>query len=219
MDVVSKKTRSISLNKSRRCSKSSSSIQSLVQRGVSKIRAPGWSLSGSPRNLMAPALRGPITTRGKQAVHHGQIDGPFDVELVAARLQRPLEGRSQLQGLPQAAKDQIRTDPSHLHRLGLARGMRIDDGQFLAEAKTRTHQRIQLPRGLERVQPPDRAQHALVHLAQLAKAFDDLQVGVGAGAFDSKIHRAISFPLLTSAQYSSNAIENRRTSSEFGTTF
>jgi hypothetical protein len=27
-----------------------------------------------------------------------------------------------------------------------------------------------------------------MHLALLSKAFDDLQVGVGAGAFDSKIH-------------------------------
>ena len=152
-------------------------------------------------------------------MHRGQIDSPFNVELVAARLQRTFEDRSQLQGFPQAAKDQVRTDPLHLHRFGLASGMRIDDRQFLAEAKPRTHQRIQLSRGLERVQPPDRAQHALTHLALLAKAFDDLQVGVGASAFDSKIHRAVSFPLLTWAQCSSEAIENLGTPSEFATTF
>ncbi len=107
-------------------------------------------------------------------MHHGQIDGPFDLELVAARLERMFENCFQLQGFPQAAKDQIRTDPLHLHWFSLAGGMRIDDRQFLAEAKTRTHQRIQLSRDLERVQPPDRAQHALAHLALLAKAFDDL---------------------------------------------
>src|ERR1035441_6337414 len=121
-----------------------------------------------------PSLCGSITTRRKQAVHHGQIDGPFDVEFVATRLERTLEDRSQFQGFPQAAKDQIRTDALHLHRFGLAGSMRIDDRQFLAEAKTRTHQRIQLSRGLERVQPPNRAQHALAHLALLTKAFDDL---------------------------------------------
>ena len=90
-------------------------------------------------------------------MHHGQINGAFDVELVATQFQRMFKDRSQLQGFPQAAKDQIRTDPLHLHWFGLAGGMRIDDGQFLAEAKTRTHQRIQLPRGMERVQTPDRA--------------------------------------------------------------
>src|SRR5664280_2062549 len=166
-----------------------------------------------------PSLCSSITTRRKQTVHHGQIDGPFDVELVAARLERTFEDRFQFQGFPQAAKDQIRTHPLHLYWFGLAGGMRIDDRQFLAEAKTRTHQRIQLSRGLERVQPPDRAQHALVHLALLAKTFDDLQVGVGARAFDSKIHRAVSFPLLTWTQCSSGAMENRRTPSEFATTF
>jgi hypothetical protein len=77
-------------------------------------------------------------------VHHGQINGAFDVELVATQFQRMFKDRSQLQGLL-------------LHRFGLAGGIHIDDGQFLAEAKTRTHQRIQLPRGMERVQTPDRA--------------------------------------------------------------
>jgi hypothetical protein len=32
-----------------------------------------------------------------------------------------------LQSVPQAAKHQVRTNPLHLHRLGLAGGMRIDD--------------------------------------------------------------------------------------------
>src|ERR1035437_10011712 len=95
-----------------------------------------WSLSARQPIRFPPFLCGSITTRRKQAVPHGQIDGPFDVELVAARLERTFEDRSQFQGSPQAAKDQIRTDPLHLHWFGLAGGMRIDDRQFLAEAKT-----------------------------------------------------------------------------------
>jgi hypothetical protein len=43
-------------------------------------------------------------------------------ELVAARLQRAIEDRSQLQDFPQAAKDQVWTDPLHLYRFGLAGG-------------------------------------------------------------------------------------------------
>jgi hypothetical protein len=71
-------------------------------------------------------------------MEHGQINGALDVELEAARRPCPLDDRPELQGFPQAAKDQIRPDALHLHRFGLSGGMRIDDGQFLAEAQTRT---------------------------------------------------------------------------------
>ena len=152
-------------------------------------------------------------------MHHGQIDGPFDVELVAARLERTLEDRSQLQDFPQAAKDQIRTDPLHLHRFGLAGGMGIDDRQLFAEAQTGAHQRVQLPGSLENVEATDGAQDALMDLALLAKAFDDLEVGIGASAFDAKIHTAVSFPLPISGPGLMEAIENRRASLEFATTF
>src|SRR5207245_7458714 len=137
--------------------------------------------------------RSPITARGKQAMQHGQIHGPLDVELESARLQGSFDNRPQLQDFPQAAKDQIRTDPLHPHRLGLTGGMRIDDRELFAEAQTGAHQRFQLPCGLENVEPSDGAQHALMHLTLFAKAFDDLEVGIRASAFDATIHGPFLF--------------------------
>src|SRR2546428_707085 len=97
--------------------------------------------------------------------------------------------------------------------------MRLDDGQLFAEAQTGAHQRFQLPGSLEHVESPDGAQHALMHPALLAKALDDLEVGIRASAFDAKIHGAVSFPLHISGSGLMGAIANRRMSSEFGTTF
>src|SRR5881396_309816 len=126
-------------------------------------------------------------------MQHGQIHGPLDVELESTRLNRPFDNRSQLQGFPQTAKDQIGPDPLHLDRLGLTGGMRIDKRQLFAEAQAGAHQGIQLPCSLEYVEAADGAQHTLMHLAVLAKAFDDLEVGISASAFDAKIHRAVLF--------------------------
>ena len=78
--------------------------------------------------------------------------------------------------------------------VGLLTGsMGIDDGQLFTEAQPRTQQRFQLSGCLENVEPSDRAQHALMHLALLAKALDDLQVSIRGSAFDAKIHRAVLF--------------------------
>ena len=152
-------------------------------------------------------------------MHHGQIDRPLDVELVMAAFQDSFNDRAQVQGFPKPAKDQVRTDALHLDRLGLAGGMGIDDRQLLAEAQPGAHQRLQLAGGLEHVQTPDGAQHALMNLAALAKALHDLQVGVGAGALDSEIHSAISFPLPTYLHLRCGAINKAMQPSQFGTTF
>src|SRR5207245_8780432 len=58
-----------------------------------------------------------------------------------------------------------------------------------------------------------------MHPALLAKALDDLEVGIRASAFDAKIHGAVSFPLHISGSGLMGAIANRRMSSVFGTTF
>src|SRR5664279_755507 len=128
-------------------------------------------------------------------MHHGQIDGPLNIELEVARLQRALDNRSQLQAFPQTAEDQVRTDSLHADRFGLAGGVRIDNGQALTKPQARAYQRIQLTGGLKNVQPPHRAQYVLMHVALLTKTLHDLKVGVGAGAFDPKIHSARYFPL------------------------
>jgi hypothetical protein len=59
----------------------------------------------------------------------------------------------------------------------------------------RAHQGFELSTGLEDIEPADSAQDVLAHLSLLAKALDDLEVGIGAGAFDAKIHRRF-VPLL-----------------------
>jgi len=81
-----------------------------------------------------------------------------------------------------------------LDRFGLAGGIRINDGQLLAEAQPRTHERVELSAGLKHVKPADSAQDALLHPALLAKAFDQLQIGIRARAFDAKIHAVVLFP-------------------------
>src|SRR5208337_4814056 len=58
-----------------------------------------------------------------------------------------------------------------------------------------------------------------MNLATIAKTFHDLQVGIRAGTFDSKIHSRLSFPLLESGRHTGKSKENRRLTSEFGTTF
>ena len=87
--------------------------------------------------------------------------------------------------------------------------MGIDYGQLFTEAQPRTQQRFQLSGCLEHVESSDRAQHALMHLALLAKALDDLQVSIRASAFDAEIHRAVlflySYPTLASRAQSKAA--------------
>ena len=75
---------------------------------------------------------------------HRQIDGPFDVERVAARLQGAVNGGSRSQGLPEPAEHQVRADPLHPDRFGLAGGVRVEDGQVLAETQAGTEQGLQL---------------------------------------------------------------------------
>src|SRR5438477_9393313 len=48
-----------------------------------------------------------------------------------------------------------------------------------------------------------------MHLALLAKAFDDLQVSVGASALDSEVHSRFSFLYGDEAIAAINAMENR----------
>jgi hypothetical protein len=139
-------------------------------------------------------------------MHNGQINGTLDIELEVAGLKRLLDNRIQPQGFPQTAEDQVRTDSLDVDRFSLAGGVRVNDRQFLTKAQARTHERVQLPGGLEKVQASDRAQDALMHVALLAEAFYDLEIGIGAGAFDSKIHSAISFPLQESGYRSRSAI-------------
>ena len=66
---------------------------------------------------------------------HRQIDGPFDVELVAARLQGPLDDGAQAQVFPEPAEHEVRADPLHPDRFGLAGGVRVEDVQLLAETQ------------------------------------------------------------------------------------
>ena len=106
-----------------------------------------------------------------------------------------MNGGAQSQGFPEPAEHQVRADSLHLDRFGLAGGVRVDDGQFLAETQAGTEQGLQLAAGLQDIQATHGGEHALAHLAGFAKALDDLQVGVGAGAFDAKVHRPRVFPL------------------------
>ena len=67
-------------------------------------------------------------------MQHRQRDGPFHIEFIAARLPCALNRGSQSQGFPEPAEHEVRAHPMHLDRFGLAGGVSVDDGQFLAPA-------------------------------------------------------------------------------------
>ena len=110
-----------SLNRSRRCATSASSIRSLTQRGANGV-APACSASGSSspepghgavevvqRQALAvrdgvvgqPLLAGPVRAGDHQAVQGGDEHRPLDRELEGARRQVALRARPGCRALPQ----------------------------------------------------------------------------------------------------------------------
>jgi hypothetical protein len=150
--------------------------------------------------IFSPTFGGSIAATGKEPMQHGEINGSFNVKLVVASCHQRLNYFLDAAFLPQAPKDQVWPDPQHPDRLGLSGGMRIDDGQVLAMTQARAHQCLQLSARLEFIQPAQRAKDLLAHLLPLARAMDNLQILVGAGAFDSEKHCG-SLPLQSKATY------------------
>ena len=77
---------------------------------------------------------------------------------------------------PKSLEQQCRTDTAHRDRGYLAGPRRIQHHRLLHEARARAQQSIELPAGLEFIQPSECSDHALTHLIAGTVAFDDLQV-------------------------------------------
>ena len=65
---------------------------------------------------------------------------------------------------------------------------RIEHHRLAGEARARAQQPIELPAGLEFLEPSERRDHPLAHLIAGAVAFDDLQVDAPGRGLAAEIH-------------------------------
>jgi hypothetical protein len=195
-----------SLNRSRRCSNSRSSMMSLTQRGAS---VPSAALLAQPRHrpvevmelqavragdgvVRHPFLAGPVGAGDEEAVQHRDEDGALDGELEAAVGEQRLDHRPATGLLPQPAEQQRRTNPPADHTLG---GAAVDLRQKerpLGIAGDRRRQPFQPTRGQHRVLAPEVLDDPLLGPAGLADALDQVEVGVAVDRLLAHEHAAIS---------------------------
>jgi hypothetical protein len=127
-------------------------------------------------------------------VKNRQIDGTLDVEPETPRTQLLLKNGTDAEFLPKAAENEVGTDALNGNRFGLTGGMGINDGELLAEAQTGTKQGVELAAGLENIEAAEGGKDALLDALLLPKALDDLEIGIGSGAFNSEEHAACWLP-------------------------
>src|SRR4029077_20135701 len=81
--------------------------------------------------VFSPTFSGSIAAAGKKPMQHGEINGPLNVKVVAARLEQRFNYLLNPAFFPEPPKDQVRPDALHRDSLSLAGDVRIDDGQLL----------------------------------------------------------------------------------------
>jgi hypothetical protein len=119
-------------------------------------------------------------------VQHGQQDRPLEREPVLALLGQVIDHRPAAGLGPQALEHQGRPDaPDRGARVVLRRGHHHRMGR---EARSGTHQPLQLPARLEGIQSAEGGDHPLVDLAADPPALGDLEIDASAGDLSAEVH-------------------------------
>jgi hypothetical protein len=127
-------------------------------------------------------------------VQNTQINSPLDIELEAPGIELLTKGSFDAEFFPQSTEDQIGPDSVDRHRFSLSGGVSIDHSQVLAESGPGTKQGIELAGGLEKIQASKGGKNPLADVASITVTLHDLEVGIGARAFDSEEHAGWSLP-------------------------
>ena len=101
---------------------------------------------------------------------------------------------------PKPLEQQCRTDAAHRDRGHLSGPRRIQHHRLLHEARARAQQSIELPAGLEFIQPSECSDHPLTHLIAGAVAFDDLQIDASLRLLAAEVHARIGVWVRTDCQ-------------------
>jgi hypothetical protein len=126
-------------------------------------------------------------------MQHRHEHRPFHRKAKLSLRQQPLQKLSQPQPLPQPLEDQGRSQlPGLRRRLRLPADQRQGLRRILAQT---AQQPVQLPAGVQAFHPPQRGQHPLTGAPLLPFGAHQLQISVGADAFDSGKHRCLSLAL------------------------
>ncbi len=121
-------------------------------------------------------------------MEHRQEHRPLHREAELPPRQAPLHHRLAACILPQPLEDEPRSHPLRGHHRRLAAAMGVEHQQRLAEARRRAHQRVQLTRSEQCIQPPQRGHHPLPGTPVLPAVLDDLKVHPLPGLFAPQEH-------------------------------
>src|SRR5215472_12559080 len=126
--------------------------------------------------ILAPAIRRQIRTAAHQAMQHGEKHRAFQYEAMTALARQTCDHGLAAGLLPQPLEQQGGADAAYRDRRSIATACGIEHHRLTDETGTRAQQSIELPAGLEFVQPSQRGNHPLADLLTGAMALHDLQI-------------------------------------------
>ena len=138
--------------------------------------------------ILAPAIGGAVGAADEQPVQHREEHGALKRKTVLAFARQLGDHRPAAGLLPQPLEHQRRPDATdrNLDR-GIIAGRAQHHG-FGREARTRTHQPLQLAARLQILETPERGDHLLAHLVAVPVALDDLQIGAAGRGLAAEVH-------------------------------
>ncbi len=140
------------------------------------------------RVVRLPLVGGAVATGVDESMEHGEEDGPLDVELEAACLQKLLDDPLTAGLLPEPLEDEDRPDVPGGDGGELALGVRRQEEDVAAQSSARDQEAVEMPGLLELVESPQGGDDALPRPPVFPAVLDNLEVGAWSGGLGAEEH-------------------------------